>query len=142
MNFGEAFLSIRAELGIPANPRVGSVTPGSLLNVWEAFAEKCEDGFSDSIEEYYGMLGVRSVLFSILTHPALMAYVEIVDLAYAVARIDKRVVEAFDFEEGVQVSRAGIPDGTAWYWHHFPKSRGLEFAEDLRQHYGIGNAIK
>jgi len=137
VSFHEAFVAARKDFGLADNPRGEGATPESLLSAWEEFANRCESGFDGYLDEYYNLLGVRSVLFGMLNSPRLIGYPEIVEVAYRTVQADRRVVACFDMDEHPDIERSGISDGTAWYWNHFPRIRSRRFAEELRRHYGL-----
>lgn len=137
MSFLDTFVSLRDDLGLAVNPRSGrGATPDSLLEAWAEFADRCEAGFDGHLDEYYSLLGVRSVLFAMMNDPRLIGFPEVVDVAYRTATIDRRVVAYFDFDKKVQVERSGIADGLAWYWNYFPGRVSPEFATELARYYG------
>ena len=111
-------------------------TPESLLTLWSRFADACAASYQGTLEEYYGLLGVRSVIQQVLCSPELLRYPEMVDFAAGVNRADVAFLSCLDLGRRADVDRTGLADGDAWYWQHFPAYAGGDLVRDLQVHYG------
>ncbi|MEV0070856.1 MULTISPECIES: hypothetical protein [unclassified Amycolatopsis] len=136
MDFDESFTLRLQEFGLSPASKVRD-TPRTLVDKWDGFASECEASFGGSLDEYYGRLGVRSVLSGLLKHRQMIAFREVIDIAGDVARIDALFAQCLDFDQNPRIDRSSIDDGTAWYWNHFPKYCGPELASELFENYGI-----
>lgn len=136
-DFMDTFAVVVAAAGIPA-PRH---TPESLLELWSAFVEKCLLSFPGSIEQYYGSLGVRSVIRKVLWAHELNVYPDIVDFSESVTHIDRRFLGCLDLSRRANIERTRLDDGEAWYWQYFPAQAGDTLIRDLELHYGFRKSL-
>ncbi|GID33211.1 hypothetical protein [Paractinoplanes brasiliensis] len=131
-DFAVAFAATVRAAGI----RHRTHTPESLLALWSGFADACVASYQGTIEEYYGRLGVRSVIQQVMCGRELLRHPEMVDFVAGVARADVTFRSCLDLEQRAGIDRPGLDDGDAWYWQHFPAYAGEELVRDLRTHYG------
>jgi hypothetical protein len=117
-------------------------TPESLLSLWARLVGECVDSFRGTIEEYYSLLGVRSVIQRVLCSAEMNVFPEITDFAASVARLDIAFQSCLDLDQRANIERTSLADGDAWYWQYFPAYAGEELVRDLAVHYGYRSTVR
>jgi hypothetical protein len=136
--FLAAFAATVKAAGIPNR----SHTPESLLSLWARLVDGCVGSFQGTIEEYYSLLGVRSVIQQVLCSAEMNRFAEIAGFAASVARLDLTFQSCLDLDQRANIERTGLTDGDAWYWQYFPAYAGEELVRDLAVHYGYRSTVR
>ncbi|QSB17430.1 hypothetical protein JQS43_18585 [Natronosporangium hydrolyticum] len=108
-----------------------------LVSRWVEFVAECETSYQGDLDEYYNFIGLRSMLSDFFANKRIIAYPDVVDCIFNVVQADRRLVALLDHEQPIDVARDMIDDGTAWYWHFFPRYCGPALAQEIHANYQI-----
>jgi hypothetical protein len=136
--FLAAFAATVKAAGIPNC----SHTPESLLSLYARLVAECVDSFQGTIEEYYSLLGVRSVIHHVLCNGEMNRFAEIAGFAASVSRLDVAFQSCLDLDQRANIERTTLTNCDAWYWQYFPAYAGEELVRDLAVEYGYRSTVK
>lgn len=105
--------------------------PSQLIERWDEFVARCEEGYDETIYEYENDRAVRDLLESVLTDPFLQQYKAIPVLRQSVDAADARFRATC--RNDVQIGRTTDP----WWRRCVPTKASGEFAEDLTRFHNI-----
>src|SRR5689334_16694439 len=106
-------------------------TPASMLDHWKGFTAEVERGYSATIDEYFNELTVRDAFEDVFRDPIVGPTEEAANWQVQVLEVDRRFREAL--RDTPQIGEEGDP----WWRVRLPRRAEGDFAEDLRDLYGV-----
>lgn len=110
------------------------LSPARLIEQWDTFVGSCEEGYSESIEEFWNDRDIRRILEAVIKDSTLAEFDQISWVRAEVSAIDERYRTLLTDHD--------VRSSANWWEVRIPRFAGRELADDFKAHYQVDVEVR